>query len=63
MEGCGLVYRCRRMLGYRHVQEVRTQMVVRFRDRRLWLEVHMQKNVMVQARTGGRDADGCEVQG
>ncbi len=48
---------------YRHVQEARTQMVVRFRDRRLWLEVQMQKNVMVQARTGGRDADDCEVQG
>ncbi len=41
-----------------------TQMVVRFRDRRLWLEVQMQKNVRVQARTGGyKDADGCEVQG
>jgi hypothetical protein len=38
-------------------------MVVRFRDRRLCLEVQMLKNVMVQARTGGRDADGCEVQG
>jgi hypothetical protein len=38
-------------------------MVVRFRDRRLWLGVQMQKDVMVQARTGGRDADGCEVQG
>jgi hypothetical protein len=71
-------------------------MVVRFRDRRLWLAVQMQKDVMVQARTeevgtqhgcevlglkvvagctdaegcectgtytGGKDADGCEVQG
>jgi hypothetical protein len=38
-------------------------MVVRFRDRRLWLGVQMQKNVRVQARTGARDADGCEFQG
>ncbi len=38
-------------------------MVVMFRDRRLWLEVQMQKDVRVQALTEGRDADGCEVQG
>jgi hypothetical protein len=38
-------------------------MVVRFRDRRLWLEVQMQKDVMVQTRTEGRDADGCQFQG
>jgi hypothetical protein len=48
---------------YSQVQEVRTQMVVRFRDRKLWLGVQMQKDVSVQARTGGRDADDCEVQG
>ncbi len=46
---------------YRHVQEIRTQMVVRFRDRRLWLEVQTQEDVRVQARTGGRDADGCKL--
>ncbi len=51
------------MQWYRHGQEVGTQMVVRFRDRRLWLEVQMQKDVRVQARKGGKDADGCEVQG
>jgi hypothetical protein len=28
-------------------------MVVRFRDRGLWLEVQMQKDVRVQARKGG----------
>ncbi len=38
-------------------------MVVRFRDRRLWLGVQMQKDVRVQARTGGKDVDGCEVEG
>jgi hypothetical protein len=38
-------------------------MVVSFRDKRLWLGVQMQKDVRVQARTGARDADGCEVQG
>ncbi len=38
-------------------------MVVRFRDRRLWQEVQMQKNVRVQILTGDMDADGCEVQG
>jgi hypothetical protein len=38
-------------------------MVVRFRDRRLWLEVPMQKDVRVQAHTEDKDADGCEVQG
>ncbi len=32
---------------YRHVQEIRTQMVVRFRDRRLWLGVQMQKDVSI----------------
>ncbi len=37
-------------------------MVVRFRNRRLWLEVQMQKDVRVQARTGGWGADGCEVE-
>ncbi len=36
-------------------------MVVRFRDRRLCLEVQMQNDVMVQARTGGKDSDGCKV--
>ncbi len=36
---------------------------MRFRDRRLWLEVQTQKDARVQARTGGKDADGCEVQG
>jgi hypothetical protein len=40
-----------------------TQMVVRYRDRRLWLEVQLKKEARVQARTGGKDADGCEVQG
>ncbi len=48
---------------YRHVQEVRTQILVRFRDRRLWLGVQMQKGVRVQAHTGSKDADDCEVQG
>ncbi len=38
-------------------------MVERFRDRRLWLEVQMQKDVRVQAHTGGREGDGCDVQG
>ncbi len=57
------MYRCRKKRGYRHLQEIRTQMVVRFRDRRLWLGVQMQKNVSVQALTGGRDADGCKVLG
>jgi hypothetical protein len=38
-------------------------MAVRFRDRRLWLEVQMQKDVRVQALTGDKDVDGCEVQG
>jgi hypothetical protein len=38
-------------------------MAVRFRDRSSWLGVQMQKDVRVQARTGARDADGCEVQG
>ncbi len=47
----------------RQVQEVRTQMVVGLMERRLWLEVQMQKDVSGQASTGGRDADGCEVQG
>ncbi len=48
---------------YRHVQEVGTQMIVRFRDRRLWLGVQMQKDVRVQEHTGSKDADVCEVQG
>ncbi len=38
-------------------------MIVRFRDRRLWLEVQTQKDVRVQARKEGKDADDCEVQG
>ncbi len=42
---------------YRHVQEIRTQMVVRFRDRRLWLGVQTQKDLRVQAQSGGKDAD------
>jgi hypothetical protein len=38
-------------------------MAVRFRDRSSWLGVQTQKDLRVQARTGGKDADGCEVPG